>query len=101
MYILQMLLITSSLASGLCTLLLGTQLQMGWAPHWFSAVLIYVYNFGYTLGAAVVPFIILSEVFLPEVSFACFYYKHLLRVTYPDVCLFVSSCKLNFTHSQS
>ncbi|XP_073962483.1 facilitated trehalose transporter Tret1-like [Choristoneura fumiferana] len=67
----KMLLITSSLASGVCTLLLGTQLQMGWAPHWFSAVLIYVYNFGYTLGAAVVPFIILSEVFLPEVRGLC------------------------------
>ncbi|XP_063629051.1 uncharacterized protein LOC134800511 [Cydia splendana] len=67
----KMLIIVSSLGSGLCTLLLGTQLQLGWAPHWFSALLIYAYSFAYTLGAAVVPFIIMSEVFLPEVRGLC------------------------------
>ncbi|XP_063542122.1 uncharacterized protein LOC134750822 [Cydia strobilella] len=67
----KMLIIVSSLGSGLCTLLLGTQLQLGWAPHWFSALQIYAYSFAYTLGAAVVPFIIMSEVFLPEVRGLC------------------------------
>ncbi|XP_048001187.1 sugar transporter ERD6-like 2 [Leguminivora glycinivorella] len=67
----KMLIIVSSLGSGLCTLLLGTQLQLSWAPHWFSALLIYAYSFVYTLGAAVVPFIIMSEVFLPEVRGLC------------------------------
>ncbi|XP_061724164.1 facilitated trehalose transporter Tret1-like isoform X2 [Cydia pomonella] len=67
----KVLTIVSALGSGLYTLLLGTQLQLSWAPHWFSALLIYAYSFVYTLGAATVPFIIMSEVFLPEVRGLC------------------------------
>ncbi|KAI8432978.1 hypothetical protein MSG28_013860 [Choristoneura fumiferana] len=89
-----MLLITSSLASGVCTLLLGTQLQMGWAPHWFSAVLIYVYNFGYTLGAAVVPFIILSEVFLPEEAAESIAFYRCVAVSSKEVEIEIAKIRL-------
>ncbi|XP_073962345.1 facilitated trehalose transporter Tret1-like [Choristoneura fumiferana] len=63
----KLLLTSTSAASGVLTLLLGTQLQCHWAPHWATAVLIYSYCFIYTLGAATVPFILTAEVFLPEV----------------------------------
>ncbi|XP_048001084.1 facilitated trehalose transporter Tret1-like [Leguminivora glycinivorella] len=63
----KMLLTSTSAVSGIFTLLLGTQLECGWAPHWVTALLIYLYCFIYTIGAACVPFILTAEVFLPEV----------------------------------
>ncbi|RVE52105.1 hypothetical protein evm_003178 [Chilo suppressalis] len=61
------LLTTTSVGSGILTLLLGTQLRYHWAPHWVTATFIYVFGFVYNLGAAVVPFVLTAEVFLPEV----------------------------------
>lgn len=43
-------------------------MHLGWAPHWFTAVVIYGYSFVYNLGVAIVPFVITAEVFLPEVN---------------------------------
>ncbi|KAJ0183578.1 hypothetical protein K1T71_000001 [Dendrolimus kikuchii] len=64
------LLIATSLGSGACTLALGVQLQLGVAPPWVTALL-NLYSFVYTLGCAVVPFVLASEVFLPEVRGLC------------------------------
>ncbi|CAH0717986.1 unnamed protein product, partial [Brenthis ino] len=61
----------TSIASGIFTILLGSQLQVHWAPHWFTAFVIYGYSFVYNLGAAVVPFVLTAEVFLPEVRGLC------------------------------
>ncbi|KAG6449638.1 facilitated trehalose transporter Tret1 [Manduca sexta] len=65
------LLTVTSAGSGVCTLLLGSQLQLHWAPHWFTALLIYVYSFIYSVGCAVIPFVLAAEVFLPEVRSFC------------------------------
>ncbi|XP_063833519.1 facilitated trehalose transporter Tret1-like [Ostrinia nubilalis] len=65
------LMTTTSIASGMFGLLLGTQLQYHWAPHWVTAMLIYSYCFVYNLGAAVVPFVLTAELFLPEVRGLC------------------------------
>ncbi|CAH2097883.1 unnamed protein product [Euphydryas editha] len=61
------LIIVTSVLSGVLTILLGSQLHLHFAPHWFTAFLIYAYSFMYNLGAAVVPFVLTAEVFLPEV----------------------------------
>ncbi|RVE52104.1 hypothetical protein evm_003177 [Chilo suppressalis] len=66
----RLLAVTSAL-SGVCTLLLATQLQLHWAPHWFTVLLIYLYTFIYTVGCAVIPFVLAAEVFLPEVRGFC------------------------------
>ncbi|KAJ0171625.1 hypothetical protein K1T71_013175 [Dendrolimus kikuchii] len=65
------LLIVTTLASGVCLLLLGTQLQLHWAPHWLTVVLIYAYCFVYNLGPAPIPYVIAAEFFLPEVRGLC------------------------------
>ncbi|CAH2252071.1 facilitated trehalose transporter Tret1-like [Pararge aegeria] len=61
----------TSIISGIFTILLGSQLHKRWAPHWFTAFAIYAYSFVYNLGAAVVPFVLTAEVFLPEVRGIC------------------------------
>ncbi|KAL0861718.1 hypothetical protein ABMA27_009199 [Loxostege sticticalis] len=65
------LLIVTSALSGVCTFLLGVQLQVHFAPPWFTAFLIYLYTFVYTVGCAVIPFVLAAEVFLPEVRGLC------------------------------
>ncbi|XP_068625027.1 facilitated trehalose transporter Tret1-like [Battus philenor] len=57
----------TSIGSAVCNLLLGFQLHLHWGPHWCTAVIIYTYSFIYNLGAAIVPFVLTAEVFLPEV----------------------------------
>ncbi|CAG5054949.1 unnamed protein product [Parnassius apollo] len=61
----------TSIGSGVCNFLLGTQLQMHWGPHWFTAFIIYAYSFIYNLGAAIIPVVLTAEVFLPEVRGLC------------------------------
>ncbi|XP_045488696.1 facilitated trehalose transporter Tret1-like isoform X2 [Pieris rapae] len=65
------LMTVTSIASGFFNILLGSQLQFHWAPHWFTAFVIYAYSFVFNLGAAVVPFVLTAEVFLPEVRGIC------------------------------
>ncbi|XP_049880023.1 facilitated trehalose transporter Tret1-like [Pectinophora gossypiella] len=62
------LLIYSSFASGLCCVVLGSQLHLHWAPHWVTAVVIYLFTTVYSLGPGTVPFLLVAEVFLPEVK---------------------------------
>ncbi|XP_053618046.1 uncharacterized protein LOC128679680 [Plodia interpunctella] len=65
------LMILTSLGSGVCNVLLGTQLHLKWASPWFTVFLIYAFNFLFTLGCGVIPFILTAEVFLPEVRSFC------------------------------
>ncbi|XP_061380639.1 facilitated trehalose transporter Tret1-1-like [Danaus plexippus] len=65
------LLIGSSLVTGLLCLILGTQIQCQWGPGWLTAGFIYIYAMTYTFGAGVVPYVLMGEVFLPQIkSFA-------------------------------
>lgn len=64
----QALMIVSGLGSGVCTLVLGIQLQLDWAPPIATAVFIYMYCIAYCLGAAAIPYVLLAEMYLPEVS---------------------------------
>ncbi|XP_050552501.1 facilitated trehalose transporter Tret1-like [Spodoptera frugiperda] len=65
------LLILTAGGSGICTVLLGAQLQFHWAPAWFTVLLIYGFSFIFTLGCAVIPFVLTAEIFLPEVRSFC------------------------------
>ncbi|RVE52115.1 hypothetical protein evm_003188 [Chilo suppressalis] len=62
------LVIYGSLAAGFACVLLGFQIHMHWAPHWVTAVAIYFFAIAYILGPGTVPFILVGEVFLPEVK---------------------------------
>ncbi|XP_063530099.1 facilitated trehalose transporter Tret1-like [Cydia strobilella] len=62
------LMLCSSLASGVCCVLLGSQIHMGWAPHAVTAVIIYTFCVAYSLGSGTIPFVLSAEVFLPEVK---------------------------------
>ncbi|XP_046973615.1 facilitated trehalose transporter Tret1-like [Vanessa cardui] len=62
------LMIDASAATGICCLILGSQIQFNWGPNWMTGVLIYLYCVTYTLGAGTVPFVIVAEVFMPEVK---------------------------------
>ncbi|XP_028041604.1 facilitated trehalose transporter Tret1-like [Bombyx mandarina] len=62
------LMIHSSTLSGLCCILLGTQIQLGWAPSWVTALFIFVFTATYSLGSGMVPYVLFAEVFLPEVK---------------------------------
>ncbi|OWR49569.1 sugar transporter [Danaus plexippus plexippus] len=61
------LLTVTSILTGISNIILGTQLNLHWAPHWFTAFIIYGSSFVYNLGAAIVPFVLTAEVFLPQV----------------------------------
>lgn len=65
------LMISTSILASVCTMLLGTQIQWHWAPHWFTALIIYVYSFIFNVGVAVVPYVLSAELFLPEVRGLC------------------------------
>lgn len=61
----------SSTGAGVCAFLLGLQLQMEFAPTWFTPFIIYLFVFIYSLGASTTPFVLAAEVFLPEVKGFC------------------------------
>ncbi|CAG4939594.1 unnamed protein product [Colias eurytheme] len=62
------LIIYPSITAGICCAVLGTQIQYHWGPHWVSAILLYTYCIAYSLGANTVPYVIVAEVFLPEIK---------------------------------
>ncbi|CAK1591361.1 unnamed protein product [Parnassius mnemosyne] len=62
------LMIYASIASGVCCLILGTQIHLHWGPHWMTALFIYLFVFTYTCGAGTVPYVLVAEVFLPEIK---------------------------------
>ncbi|GBP61955.1 Facilitated trehalose transporter Tret1 [Eumeta japonica] len=67
----KMLMLYSSGASAVVTLLLGTQLHVQWGPHMLTAVLIYIFCFAFSIGAGTIPYILVYEVFLPEIKSFC------------------------------
>ncbi|XP_041976667.1 facilitated trehalose transporter Tret1-like [Aricia agestis] len=62
------LLMTSCLGSLVCLVVMGVQVQISFAPAWLSAVLCLCYNFIFSAGAGTVPFLLIAEVFIPEVQ---------------------------------
>ncbi|XP_041980193.1 facilitated trehalose transporter Tret1-like [Aricia agestis] len=61
------LMIYSSFATGISCVALGTQIQLHWGPFWVTAVFLYAFCIFYTAGAGTVPYVVISELFLPEV----------------------------------
>lgn len=74
--------IYSSFATAACCAFLGLQLHLKWGPNWLIAVNMYLFTTTYTFGAGTVPYVVMAEVFLPEVS-SCYVflvqYKHFCR----------------------
>ncbi|KOB58006.1 Sugar transporter [Operophtera brumata] len=64
--------IYASFATGACCLLLGLQLHLKWGPNWLIAVTMYLFTMVYSFGAGTVPYVLMAEVFLPEVSSSFF-----------------------------
>ncbi|XP_039747292.1 facilitated trehalose transporter Tret1-like [Pararge aegeria] len=60
--------IYSSLASCFCCVALGTQIQLHWGPHWLTAIFVYAFCVTCTCGAGTVPYVMIAELFLPEVK---------------------------------
>jgi hypothetical protein len=70
MYLLfQPLLKYGSVAAGVCSAILGTQIHINWGPNWLTALVIYLFTIMYILGAGTVPYVLVGEVFVPEVRF--------------------------------
>ncbi|KAJ2940923.1 hypothetical protein O0L34_g10184 [Tuta absoluta] len=61
------LIIYSSIAAGACCVALGTQLHFHWAPHSVTALFLYLFTITYTFGAGTVPYVLVADVFLPEI----------------------------------
>ncbi|XP_032524166.2 facilitated trehalose transporter Tret1-2 homolog [Danaus plexippus] len=67
----RMLLIVCSALTGILCVVLGTQIQFHWGPGWLTAVFIYIYTVTFSVGPAVVPYVLMGEIFLPQIkSFA-------------------------------
>ncbi|XP_026318315.1 sugar transporter ERD6-like 5 [Hyposmocoma kahamanoa] len=62
------LLIYSSIAAAVCCIALGTQIQFHWAPHWVTALFMYLFSVCYTFGAGTIPYVLVTDVFLPEIK---------------------------------
>ncbi|XP_075985325.1 uncharacterized protein LOC142982616 [Anticarsia gemmatalis] len=62
------LMMYASLGTGISCLVLGSQMQSHWGPSWITGVFLYVFPVMYTVGAGTVPFVLLGELFLPEVK---------------------------------
>ncbi|KAL0812143.1 hypothetical protein ABMA28_009521 [Loxostege sticticalis] len=61
------LLIYSGISAGICAATLGSQIQFHWGPQWSTALFIYLFCITYTFGSGTVPFLLMAELFLPEV----------------------------------
>ncbi|XP_013194419.2 facilitated trehalose transporter Tret1 [Amyelois transitella] len=64
----RLLMIVSSFLTGAFCVVTGSLIIFEWGPKWLIALFIYFYSVTFTLGAGTVPFIMLAEVFLPEVK---------------------------------
>ncbi|CAG9792847.1 unnamed protein product [Diatraea saccharalis] len=62
------LMIIFSVAAGLCCICLGTHIHLHWGPPWLTAVFVYLFVATYQCGAGTVPYILIAELFLPEVK---------------------------------
>ncbi|XP_045540396.1 facilitated trehalose transporter Tret1 [Papilio machaon] len=64
----KILIIISSSSVALCLCVMGAFLQTGVVPAWVPALLILVYCFFFMSGAGSVPYVLLSECFVPDVQ---------------------------------
>ncbi|CAK1591370.1 unnamed protein product [Parnassius mnemosyne] len=64
----RLLMIYASFCTGVCCVILGTQIQLHWGPHWVTAMFMYIFGLTFTCGAGTVPCVLVAEIFLPEVS---------------------------------
>ncbi|KAL4717641.1 hypothetical protein ACJJTC_000790 [Scirpophaga incertulas] len=64
----RMLMISMSIASGTFCVMLGTQIHLHWGPSWITAPIIYLFCACFTCGAGTVPYVLLAELFLPEIK---------------------------------
>ncbi|CAG4952047.1 unnamed protein product [Parnassius apollo] len=62
------LIIYSSVGAGVSCMILGSQISLHWGPHWINGVSIYLFSIMHMAGSETVPIVLVSEVFLPEVS---------------------------------
>ncbi|XP_063833601.1 facilitated trehalose transporter Tret1-like [Ostrinia nubilalis] len=63
----KLLMIFGSIMVGFFGLLLGTQVQFHWGPAWVTPVIICLYSIAYAFGGGTIPYLLMGEVFLPEV----------------------------------
>ncbi|KAJ0171609.1 hypothetical protein K1T71_013159 [Dendrolimus kikuchii] len=62
------LMIYSSFASGISCMVLGSQIHMRWGPGWVTAIFMYLFAVVFSVGSGIIPFVVIAEVFLPEVK---------------------------------
>ncbi|XP_068625099.1 facilitated trehalose transporter Tret1-like [Battus philenor] len=79
------LMIYASIASGVCCVVLGTQIHLHWGPHWVTALFMYLFVITYTCGAGTVPFVLVAEIFLPEIRSLA----SMIAVEWCFICSFV------------
>ncbi|CAH2057442.1 unnamed protein product, partial [Iphiclides podalirius] len=79
------LMIYASIASGVCCVILGTQIHVHWGPHWITALFMLLYVVAYTCGAGTVPFVLAAEIFLPEIKSIA----SMIAVEWCFICSFV------------
>ncbi|CAH2097910.1 unnamed protein product [Euphydryas editha] len=80
------LMIYGSIATGLFCIMSGSQMQLNWGPNWLTAIFIYLYCITYTFGAGTVPFVIVPEVFMPEIKSLA----SMIAMEWAFVCMFVA-----------
>lgn len=71
-----------SIASGVCCLVIGSQIHLHWGSHWITAICFYTFCITYMLGAGTVPCVFVAEVFLPEVRYCKYFLAERQRVSY-------------------
>lgn len=58
--------------NGICMLVLGTLVRWSWGPEWLVPTFILVFSFVFNLGGGMIPYVLLAEVFVPEVTLTFF-----------------------------
>ncbi|XP_073962230.1 facilitated trehalose transporter Tret1-like isoform X2 [Choristoneura fumiferana] len=64
----RILLMTAAAINGICMLALGTLVRWAWGPEWLVPTFILVFSFVFNLGGGMIPYVLLAEVFVPEVK---------------------------------
>ncbi|XP_059055770.1 facilitated trehalose transporter Tret1-1-like [Achroia grisella] len=64
----RVLVISSSTLVAISMVILGAQTQYSFGPAWVTVVIILLYCFFFMCGAGTIPYVLLSEIFTPEVQ---------------------------------
>ncbi|CAG4952059.1 unnamed protein product [Parnassius apollo] len=62
------LIIYSSVGAGVSCVILGSQISLNWGPRWINGVFIYLFSITHMAGSEMVPIVLVSEVFLPDIK---------------------------------